>query len=130
MIAQPVASSRAAAGPAAAAARAAASAPLLAELSPAAATPASLPSPLPPPLDEGAGRVPWKVVYTIIERGKGRRVWLRVGVAFVNRDQSLNVRLDALPISGQLHIREAPPPGTRDPEPLLHGPRADSERGL
>ena len=121
MIAQPVASSRAAAGPAAAAARATPSASLLAELSPPPATTA--------PLDEGASRVPWKVVYTIIERGKGRRVWLRVGVAFVNRDQSLNVRLDALPISGQLHIREAPPPGSRDLDPLLPGPRTDSERG-
>jgi hypothetical protein len=77
------------------------------------------------PLDEGTGRVPWKVVYTIIERGRGRRVWLRVGVAFVNRDQSLNVRLDAVPISGQLHIREAPPQGTRDPEPPLAGAESD-----
>lgn len=101
------------------------------------ALPASLlPDPAPPPgnaatvasLDEGVGRVPWKVVYTIIERGKGRRVWLRVGVAFVNRDQSLNVRLDAVPISGQLHIREAPPPGSRDSD-LLPLPGTDSDRG-
>ena len=122
MNAQSAASSRAAAG-VAATARPAPAASLL-------------PNPAPPPgsaatvasLDEGAGRVPWKVVYTIIERGKGRRVWLRVGVAFVNRDQSLNVRLDAVPISGQLHIREAPPPGSRDFDPLpLSG--ADSDRG-
>jgi hypothetical protein len=72
--------------------------------------------------------VPWKVVYTIVERGKGRRVWLRVGVAFVNRDQSLNVRLDAVPISGQLHIREAAPPGARDNEPMLPLLGADSDR--
>ncbi len=73
----------------------------------------------PPP----ASPVPWKVVYTIVDRGKGRRVWLRVGVAFINRDQSLNVRLDAVPINGQLHIREAPAPGTQpsDPPPDLDG---------
>lgn len=61
---------------------------------------------LPPPLDEGS-RGSWKVVYTIVERGHGKRLWLRIGVAFVNRDGSLNVRLDAVPINGQLHIREA-----------------------
>lgn len=122
MTAQPAASSRAAAG-SVATARSAPAASLL-------------PDPAPPPgsaataasLDEGAGRVPWKVVYTIIERGKGRRVWLRVGVAFVNRDQSLNVRLDAVPISGQLHIREAPPPGSRDSD-LLPLSGTDSDRG-
>ncbi len=78
------------------------------------------------PLEEGPGKVPWKVVYTIIERGRGRRVWLRVGVAFVNRDQSLNVRLDAVPISGQLHIREAPPPSSRDSE--AHPPGVELDR--
>jgi hypothetical protein len=84
--------------------------------------------PLAPP-DDGAGRVPWKVVYTIVDRGKGRRVWLRVGVAFPNRDQSLNVRLDAVPISGQLHIRDALPQGSRDNEPLLPLPGADGDFG-
>ena len=118
MIAQPVASTRGMAG---GSARAVPEAPLLPELTSPPATAA--------PFDEGAGRVPWKVVYTIIERGKGRRVWLRVGVAFVNRDQSLNVRLDALPISGQLHIREAPPPGSRDLEPLAPVSRGDGQRG-
>src|SRR5947209_102050 len=99
MIAQSASSSRAAASSAAASARSAPAGPLFSDISPP-------PSTAPAPLEEGAGKVPWKVVYTIIERGRGRRVWLRVGVAFVNRDQSLNVRLDAVPISGQLHIRE------------------------
>ncbi len=47
----------------------------------------------------------YKIVYAIIERG-ARRHWLRVGMAFPNRDGSLNVRLDAVPFSGQLHIRD------------------------
>lgn len=50
----------------------------------------------------------WKVAYAIVERG-GKKHWLRVGIAFVNVDGSLNVRLDAMPVSGQLHIRDAPP---------------------
>ena len=37
---------------------------------------------------------------------------------FVNRDGSLNVRLDALPLNGQLHIRdEAPRPSSEQSEP-------------
>ena len=35
------------------------------------------------------------LVYHIIEReGMRKPVWLRIGAAFVNRDGSLNVRLD------------------------------------
>lgn len=48
-----------------------------------------------------------KAVYTIIKRdGQERGFWLRIGAAFVNRDQSLNVYLDALPTNRQLHIRD------------------------
>ncbi len=65
--------------------------------------------------DDHAQRAPstWKVVYAIVERGP-RKHWLRIGMAFVNRDGSLNVRLDAMPISGQLHIRDNPPRDPRD----------------
>ena len=48
-----------------------------------------------------------KIVYTIVEREKdGQSFWLRVGIAFVNRDGSLNVRLDATPVNGRLQIRD------------------------
>jgi hypothetical protein len=97
------------------------------------ATPAHSAPPAPAAaLDEGT-RNTWRAVYTIVERG-GRRLWLRIGTAFINRDQSMNVRLDAVPVNGQFHIREAPPtapPGAsserepaRDgvrPEPTEHG---------
>ncbi len=61
----------------------------------------------------------WKAVYTIVERtGMDKKLWIRIGTAFVNRDQSLNVRLDASPTNGQLHIRDAEAPaataGKRD----------------
>jgi hypothetical protein len=36
--------------------------------------------------------------------------WVRVGVAFPNRDGSLNVLLDAIPLSGRLQIRDRAEP--------------------
>ena len=58
----------------------------------------------------------WKAVYTIVERqgsdrqgNADRKFWVRVGTAWVNRDQSLNVHLDAAPTNGTLHIRDYEP---------------------
>ena len=39
--------------------------------------------------------------------GETTTVWIRAGSAFVNRDGSLNVYLDVLPLDGRLHVREA-----------------------
>jgi hypothetical protein len=50
-----------------------------------------------------------KVVWSIVERGQGKSFWTRVGVGFVNRDGSLTLRLDAIPISGTLQVREWEP---------------------
>jgi hypothetical protein len=53
----------------------------------------------------------YKSVYTIIERGEGRKpYWFRIGAAFVNGDQSLTVKLNGLPTNGQLHIRDQSDP--------------------
>ena len=49
-----------------------------------------------------------KIVYVITERN-GRHYWNRVGVAFVNRDGSLNVKLEAVPVSGEFQIRDYTP---------------------
>ncbi len=58
---------------------------------------------------QSSGRAPL-VVYTIVARERdGRKFWVRIGTAFVNRDSSLNVRLDATPTNGQLHIRDSDP---------------------
>jgi len=46
-----------------------------------------------------------KFVYVITGKGE-RKYWNKVGVAFVNRDGSLNCKLDSLPIGGELHIRD------------------------
>jgi hypothetical protein len=46
-----------------------------------------------------------KIVYVICERN-GKSYWNRIGAAFVNNDGSINVKLDAVPISGELQIRD------------------------
>ena len=49
-----------------------------------------------------------KDVFAIYEsktEGRERSRWVRVGVAFDNKDGSLNVLLDALPLTGRLQIR-------------------------
>lgn len=42
-----------------------------------------------------------------IRENRGGSVWVRAGTAFVNKDGSLNVLLDVLPLDGRLHVREA-----------------------
>ena len=46
-----------------------------------------------------------KIVYTVVERGPGKSYWTRVGVGFVNRDGSLNLKLDLFP-NVQIQIRD------------------------
>lgn len=53
----------------------------------------------------GGGRKPW-AAYNIIERAGGKRIWSRIGTAFKNRDGSMNIFLDSLPLGGKLQIRE------------------------
>lgn len=52
-------------------------------------------------------------VYTI-RNGEKLSIWTRIGAAFVNRDGSINVYLDALPVDGKLHIRKAAIRGVND----------------
>lgn len=55
----------------------------------------------------------YKEVYTILDPEKDgeKSRWIRIGVAFPNKDDSLNVILNCLPINGKLHIR---PPKAKD----------------
>jgi len=48
------------------------------------------------------------VVFAVRKTDKGATIWSRAGNAWVNRDDSVNIYLDVLPISGRLHIREVP----------------------
>jgi hypothetical protein len=49
-----------------------------------------------------------KIAYVITQRGT-QKYWSRVGVAFVNKDGSLNVKLEAIPVSGELHVPDYVP---------------------
>jgi len=55
-----------------------------------------------------------KEVYVVTEGPSGKVVWIRVGVAHANRDGSLSVTLDALPLSGKLVIRDPRPFGAEE----------------
>ncbi len=46
-----------------------------------------------------------KTVFTIVEH-KGRSYWTKVGIGFVNNDGSLSLKLEALPVNGQLQVRD------------------------
>lgn len=49
-----------------------------------------------------------KVAYVIVVRN-GKKFWNRVGVAFVNKDGSMNVKLEAVPVTGEIQIRDYVP---------------------
>ena len=72
-----------------------------------------------------------KMVYVVKTYNK-RTFWNRVGVAFVNRDGSLNVKLDAVPVDGDLHIRDQKDEdigtarASRLPEDQLYNPLAET----
>ena len=46
-------------------------------------------------------------VFSIKSDANGATMWVKAGSAWVNRDGSMNVYLDMLPLDGRLHIREA-----------------------
>ena len=69
-----------------------------------------------------------KTVYTVVERG-GKSYWSKMGVGFVNRDGSINIKLDGNPINGTLQVRDYEPrEDRREPSALgLGGPRGSQE---
>lgn len=58
-----------------------------------------------------------KIVYTITERGERSR-WNPIGVGYTNRDGSINIKLDAMPVNGTMHLRDWTP---RDDAPARDG---------
>lgn len=53
-----------------------------------------------------------KSVYTIVERNQ-TKAWVRIGIGFVNTDGSLNLKLDAVPTNGTMHVRDYESPADR-----------------
>lgn len=48
-----------------------------------------------------------KAVYTVVERGGDKSIWVRIGwVHGTNHDGSYNITLDALPVNGKLQVRD------------------------
>lgn len=45
-------------------------------------------------------------VFSIRKTKAGATIWVRAGNGFVNKDHSVNLWLDVLPIDGALHARE------------------------
>jgi hypothetical protein len=67
-----------------------------------------------------------KMAYVITERG-GRSFWNKIGVAFVNADGSINVKLDSVPVTGELQIRDYV---AREEQQGAFGERASRVPGL
>ena len=51
-------------------------------------------------------RHPTHTVFTVIDAGEKSR-WLECGVGFTNKDGSINLLLNALPVNGRLQVRDA-----------------------
>lgn len=53
-------------------------------------------------------------------------VWVKAGSAWVNRDGSMNVYLDVLPLDGRLHVREALDRKDAEPAPAAAGAKGEA----
>lgn len=50
--------------------------------------------------------MPTHTCYTVRNRGEDKKAfWLAIGSAWTNKDGSLSLRLDALPINGEIVLR-------------------------
>jgi hypothetical protein len=58
---------------------------------------------------ESSSKKSGKAVYTIVDKGSNKSIWVRVGWAYVNHDGSYNIKLDALPVNGTLQVRDWEP---------------------
>lgn len=47
--------------------------------------------------------------YVIAEGKDEKKYWREIGVAFENRDGSINVKLDAFPVNGEMQLRVPQP---------------------
>ena len=40
------------------------------------------------------------------QKDPSKTIWMKMGTAYVNRDNSINVYLDGLPVNGKLQVRD------------------------
>ena len=54
-----------------------------------------------------------KILYTVVERDNGKSYWTKIGTGVLNRDGSMALKLDCIPLSGTVHARDAEPPAEK-----------------
>ena len=59
------------------------------------------------PQASAASRQPSHTVFTVVDTKGEKSRWVECGVAFTNRDGSLNLLLNARPVNGRLQVRTA-----------------------
>lgn len=53
---------------------------------------------------------PTHTAWTVREGKEGSKgFWIEIGAAWTNRDESLSIKLDALPVNGQIVVRKREP---------------------
>lgn len=52
---------------------------------------------------------PRTFAYSLTQYGRNNTRWTRIGIAFTNKDGSINIELDALPLEGRIQLREETP---------------------
>jgi hypothetical protein len=62
---------------------------------------------------EAASSKQLKTVYMINERN-GKSFWTKIGIGFVNRDGSINLKVEAWPTTGSIQIRDYEPYDARE----------------
>lgn len=80
-------------------------------------------------MEESQDRKISRSVYTIIDKGDNRKAyWMKVGIAYQNRDSSWNVYLDVIPFDRKLQIREDDPKYARGGNGDRAGERLGADR--
>ena len=68
-----------------------------------------------------------KAIYALTEKD-GKSFFTRIGVGFVNKDDSITIKLDAFPASGTMQVREYQRPEDREPRRGREPLSAESDR--
>jgi hypothetical protein len=70
-----------------------------------------------------------KRVLCPVQTADGKTFWHRVGAAFVNKDQSINLYLDVLPLNGKLQVRDWDDPPWEKDKPRLRAMGGGAPQG-
>jgi hypothetical protein len=61
------------------------------------------------------------IAFSVSKNKKGQTVWVRAGQGQGNRDGSISIYLDVLPIDGELHLRDQNTVNVDQPPPKPEG---------